>query len=91
MGLQDFLKGAHQKYSGRGMYGKQCPGFVYGSTGEAINDLIDAATDADIDDGTKAKLKDSRFDDMGRGVILYFPNAESEEPYDTDEDDDGYD
>ena len=87
--LQDFLNGAHQKYSGRGMYGKQCPGFVYGSYKDATNDLIDAA--ADIDAETRAKLKDSRFDDMGRGVILYFPNADPEEPYDTDEDDNGYD
>ena len=91
MGLQDFLKGAHQKYSGRGMYGKQCPGFVYDSYKDATNDMIDAATEVDIDAETRAKLKDSRFDDMGRGVILYFPNAEVEEPYDTDEDDNGYD
>ena len=93
MGLRNLLKGDHIDYSGRGMYGKRCDGFVYDSQPEATADLVDAALDADTDEDRDLLRKAKRvirFDSMGLGAVVYFPGMKSDdsEDIDGDEDDD---
>ena len=63
-------------YSGRGMFGDKCLGFIYNSEREAILDMMsvftyeDEASEREI---LYAVFQNYRTDSMGRGVILYFP------------------
>lgn len=55
-------------YSGRGMYGKQCLGFIYSSTNDLLR--LGAALSAALDGDVPAASTDS----MGRDGIVYFPS-----------------
>lgn len=79
-----------QKYSGRGMYGKHCLGFVTrdqftGSTG-IVSIFVDYIRDSMQDSAQTRKarimlnqladlLDDAREDNMGLGMVLYFPKV----------------
>lgn len=60
-------------YSGRFMYGKECPGFESDSMGEVF-DLFVALAEADPK-LAHAMAKAARTDSMGRGMIVYWPDA----------------
>jgi hypothetical protein len=63
-------------YSGRGMYGKQCPS-VDVSIGIVAGAIVDYEHDARLDPDTRAMvvraLRGAREDSLGRGVVTYFP------------------
>lgn len=64
----EFGDGA-RRYSGRGMYGRECIGFT---TGDPINDAMKLALalheiDEDVD------MPRAATDSMGRDTIVYFP------------------
>lgn len=78
----DDLGAEMRSYSGRGMYGKECLGID-------LDDMADAFRLALLvsDDDLAVALMSPKFDDMGKGIIVYFPNVAVPEGV-TDEDDD---
>lgn len=95
--LSSYLEGEYTSYSGRWMFGRSCPGFVYESISEAVADFLtalhDEAYDADFssDRGTDEfdllheELKHVEFDSMGLRTIAYFPYLPAEEDLNNDE------
>jgi hypothetical protein len=73
--LRKHLTGEYRSYSGRGMYGEECQGFVYDSQHEAIMDMIVATSNAPDSDSLYDAFDGHRFDSMGMSVILYFPSV----------------
>ena len=72
-----------RSYSGRNMYGKECLGIDMESMTDAFRFAL-SVEDSDL----IYKLSQPVFDNMGRGIIVYFPNVEAPEGIDNDEDDD---
>lgn len=72
-----------RSYSGRNMYGKECLGIDMESMTDAFRFAL-SVQDSDL----AFILSRPVFDDMGRGIIVYFPNVEAPEGIDNDEDDD---
>lgn len=74
-----------QSYSGRGMYGSQCLGVVVTDLGKFIGDVLYEIA-VRIDDGEchavelcepiSDAFRGMRTDNMGRDIIVYFPNTE---------------
>lgn len=71
---------AHRKYSGRGMFGKQCIGFYV----EQGDSLMGAASvmmlaaqggPSELEELHEA-FQSARTDSMGKGTIVYFPSIE---------------
>lgn len=68
-----------RRYSGRFMYGKECPGIDFASIGEMFAAVAEvtafAATNEEVDetDDVINAVRQAKTDDMGRGMILYFP------------------
>jgi hypothetical protein len=72
-----------RSYSGRNMYGRSCLGIDM----ESMTDAFCFALS--VQDEDLALLLDSpAFDNMGRGIIVYFPDVEVPEGFDEDEDED---
>jgi len=75
--LPQIMEGeARYDYSGRGMFGDGCLGFVYDSEREAILDMIAVSTYKNLDIDRKyfgLLFQNYQIDSMGFGVILYFP------------------
>lgn len=67
-------------YSGRFMFGKECPGVVFDSIGEvfaAVAEVTAAAAtneEADETDDVINAMRQVQTDSMGRGIIIYFPH-----------------
>ncbi len=66
-----------EKYSGRGMYGRECPGITGSMEGcmAVISEVIKAAHmqgDLEFEDIVDTLL-DFKQDSMGRDIILYWP------------------
>ena len=72
-----------RSYSGRNMYGKECLGIDMESMTDAFRFAL-SVQDSDL----AFILSRPVFDNMGRGIIVYFPNVEAPEGIDNDEDDD---
>jgi hypothetical protein len=72
-----------RSYSGRNMYGKQCLGIDMESMTDAFRFAL-SVQDSDL----IYRLSQPVFDNMGRGIIVYFPNVEAPEGIDDDEDGD---
>jgi hypothetical protein len=69
-------------YSGRGMFGRRCLGINFDSIAEAFKFALSiGAVDGDLADCLDAP----RFDDMGRGIVIYWPSIEFD--LDREEDD----
>lgn len=67
-----------RQYSGRAMDGAQCVGVYYESLRDALVDLADIAIGLTMETPDDAEvyleaLKRLNFDDLGQGMILYFP------------------
>jgi len=66
-----------RKYSGRRMYGKDCPAFTVESDGEimlATLDIVRAADEMGVpNDQLHEALRNATTDSMGKGVVVYFP------------------
>jgi len=84
--LNDIDGAELRSYSGRNMYGKQCLGIDM----DGIQDAFRFALMVTDDDLCMA-LSSPVFDDMGRGIIVYFPDVEAPEGIDNEADDDGDD
>lgn len=69
-------------YSGRFMYGQDCLGIDMDSMADAFRFAL-MVTDSELADA----LSSPRFDNMGKGIIVYFPNVGVPEGV-TDEDED---
>jgi len=69
-------------YSGRAMYGEECLGIELDDTADAFRLALLIS-----DDNLAVALRSPKFDDMGKGIIVYFPDVEVPEGV-TDEDDD---
>lgn len=84
-------------YSGRGMYGSTCVGFVTGSKpfniglklGMQLEELADDFADEDEKFHFVCRLKDSRSDSMGLDTIIYWERFDLPYP-EGDEDCDEY-
>ena len=60
-----------RRYSGRGMYGKECVGVTLSDDGELFDlGRTVGAIEAECNPGHV------RTDNMGRGIIVYWPGAE---------------
>ena len=77
--MEDFCKeydfDFRDDYSGRGMYGRKCVGFVVGADVDLLLTLVEL-TEMLIDNGIEyvsSKLEVIRYDSMGTGTIIYFP------------------
>lgn len=70
-------------YSGRGMFGRQCLGITFNSMGDAFRFalLLD-------DEDLTLMLSAPRFDNMGLGIVIYWPDVEAPEGIGEDEDED---
>lgn len=78
--VSNFDNAEVRSYSGRNMYGRSCLGIDM----ESMTDAFCFALS--VQDEDLALLLDSpAFDNMGRGIIVYFPNVEAPEGFD-DED-----
>ena len=85
--IQDLLmdiEGAElRSYSGRAMYGQECLGIDMDGMDDAFRFAL-MVTDSELADA----LSSPRFDSMGMGIIVYFPNVEAPEGLDDDDDED---
>lgn len=74
--LIDVLSAAgydYREYSGRGMFGKQCVGVDVSDLRDLMGLLAEISK---IDpEFTAMLIQDAQFDDMGRGMIIYWPKA----------------
>lgn len=90
MELQELAQIAELKvrsYSGRGMFGKECVGISADNVGDTLADLLQAAKDAEDDESVDVvidALRDMRTDNLGRGVVVYFPSFEWKDEEDED-------
>lgn len=80
-----------RSYSGRNMYGKDCYAFDVTSFADALALVADAAMlasddvyapmhHAEIIEEFVTACKHARVDTLGRGLIVYFPTMQLEEP-----------
>lgn len=70
-------------YSGRGMFGKQCLGINFNGMSDAFRFALLIE-----DDRLAIVLSEPRFDNMGLGIVIYWPNVEAPEGIGEDEDED---
>lgn len=67
-------------YSGRGMYGKSCVGVRVANDAEML--VMTANVAIECDAAQREELPDivsnAKTDNMGRGLIVYFPNMQME-------------
>jgi hypothetical protein len=92
--LSSCLTGEYTSYSGRGLNGRSCPGFIYKDLSSAITDILtvlhDKAYDIDFNletdpfDLLYEELKHVEFDSVGSRAIAYFPYLPAEEDLDDD-------
>lgn len=73
-----------QDYSGRGMYGDVCLAFCTDKSElNAFAQILDeTAGDLEKIELLSAAMRDARVDNMGKGIVIYFPSF----PYPDDED-----
>lgn len=69
-------------YSGRAMYGEECLGITLDDTADAFR----LALLIDRDD-LAMTLMSPKFDSMGKGIIIYFPEVIAPEGLDEDDED----
>jgi hypothetical protein len=81
--VSNFDNAEVRSYSGRNMYGRSCLGIDM----ESMTDAFCFALSVQ-DEDLAYILSQPVFDNMGRGIIVYFPNVEAPEGIDDDEDDD---
>lgn len=77
--LEGYADEVRRDYSGRGMFGAACVGFVCGQ-GEAhgiIADCIAAEEDAERREELAYIFGKARTDSMGRDIIVYFPGMKT--------------
>jgi hypothetical protein len=86
MNLQEFFRQAGfevRRYSGRGMYGKECVGIeIDGGIGELFATVLETCHKQDgymVEDLAEA-FRGMRTDSMGRGTIVYFPSVPCQNP-----------
>jgi hypothetical protein len=92
--LSSYLDGEYTSYSGQGLNGRSCPGFVYDNLSSAVADILTALHDKayDIDfnletdpfDLLYEELKHVEFDLIGLRTIAYFPYLPAEEDLNDD-------
>lgn len=82
-------------YSGRGMYGRKCFGFV--ASGHAmlayssfIKELADLQINLEELRDVLDYVTDVRWDNMGLDAIIYFPTLQIDEPDGVDDSEDDY-
>lgn len=68
-----------EDYSGRGMYGEQCIGVVFDSSGELAEFYIELADIMTDTQDAKDLASNERQDSMGMSGIAYFPSYKFEE------------
>jgi hypothetical protein len=65
-------------YSGRGMYGRQCLGITF----DSMKDAFDFALCVGEENDLSLALSRPTFDDMGLGIVVYWPRVEAPEGLD---------
>lgn len=88
----DFGITVHRNYSGRGMYGKEC--FGVSGDGTAIHSFYSAMHELAEDEDFVEEVQEFwdrnhaiRMDDLGLGIIIYFPSIQVEDNEDECEED----
>ena len=70
--ISDLGANLHDRYSGRGMYGAECPAIEAESESEIYSFFVELAT---VNEKMARQLaKSARVDSMGRGIICYWPS-----------------
>lgn len=70
-------------YSGRGMYGAQCVGWDVQGADEVLR--LGAAITTVMGDDAPDMIDSASQDSMGRGVIVYFPGWQCDDPIGEDD------
>lgn len=69
-----------RKYSGRGMFGKNCLGvsFSHSEFSEFLARLVEYASDSDCEDPCELanNIRTLRSDSLGHDMVYYFPGVE---------------
>ena len=65
----------YSDYSGRGMLGKQCIGFVCSNMCQSVIELCGFLSKSGVE-GFEKKLIPVCYDNMGKDIIIYFPNID---------------
>jgi hypothetical protein len=66
-------------YSGRGMYGDRCLSIVVDSESSAVRALVVLAQDSECASDAQDLAERWTVDQMGLGVVVYFPGANAPE------------
>jgi len=69
--LEDIGYDVRDDYSGRNMYGKECPGVEAGSEAEIFTMFVELAENDPV--MAKELAKSAKTDNMGLGLIVYWP------------------
>lgn len=78
-----------RSYSGRAMYGKECLGIECGSVSAFMVEILENADNMDEVREIADALRNMRSDNMGLGMIVYFPGIPFVESEEDEECDDG--
>lgn len=79
--LEDAGADIHERYSGRGMYGAECPGIEADRESELFAVFVELALSNE--EMARELARSARTDSMGRGLICYWPHIKY--PKDLDE------
>jgi hypothetical protein len=63
-----------QRYSGRGMFGRECLGFSTDDPIAVTAEIVGGLADEDLRDRVITAFQNTRTDNLGLSIILYFPN-----------------
>lgn len=87
--IRDYTEYEPAKYSGRGMYGRQCVSITHDSPEDVILDILQAKAENAPEEVSQMidMLRGSSQDSMGRSSVIYWPNVKWPEETTTDEDD----
>jgi hypothetical protein len=81
------LKIRVRSYSGRGMFGAECMAVTFDrdvSETEIVTEALERGYAVGTDAAVKQALKGARFDNMGLGTVMYWPDV----PYTLDDSND---
>ena len=62
-----------ERYSGRGMYGKECPSAAFDDFKDALELIADVASE-DVE-MARWMARNSRIDSLGQGLVIYWPRV----------------
>ena len=74
-----------QNYSGRAMYGDECPAFVTDNPIKAVAEIVGSVGDENEREEIVEAFSRAKEDSMGRDVVIYFPHVITKKYYKSEE------